>query len=134
MTILYEKVGRRYRPVMSDDWYSDQRMVDMERPGHLLVTIDDHCQHYMRDVKPEYAPVMAALIELREEMLKAMHRAAEFKPKSTRLSEAHQKAYAQYQDSIPVEEREALWAGSIADGLDAALTVLKNRVIKQWEG
>jgi hypothetical protein len=59
----------------------------------------------------------------------AMHKAAEFKPKATRLSEAHQRFYRRYLAAIPQEEREALWAGSIQDGLDAAEKVLKDKIL-----
>ena len=131
MTILYEKVGRRYKPVMTDDWYTDRRLVDMVRPGHMLVSVDDSCTHYMRGVDPEYAEVIAALQECREAMLSAMHKAAEFKPKATKLSDQHQKAWQKYQAAIPADERQALWAGSISDGLDAAIEVLRIRLIAQ---
>jgi hypothetical protein len=120
MTILYEKVGRRYKPVMTDDWYHQTRLADMAKPGHILVCITGNCTSYQHSVNPDHAVVLAALRDCREAMFAAMHKAAEFKPKTTKLSEAHQMAYAKYQAAIPKEEREALWAGSIQDGLDAA--------------
>lgn len=130
MTILYEKIGRRYHPVMMDDWYKEARMYDMAKPGHILVSIDGNCTSYLRDVAPDRAPVLAALKECREAILAAMHKAAEFRPKVTKLSLAHQRAYAVYQAAIPPSERQALWAGSIQDGLDAAEKVLAGRIGK----
>ena len=130
MTILYEKRGRRYHPVMMDDWYRDHRLMDMVKPGAMLVIVDDYCKHYIHNVDTARAEVLAALKECREAIGTAMHRAAEFKPKSEKLSVRHQKAYAAYQAAIPKAEREALWAGSIADALDAAIKVLEERVGK----
>lgn len=128
MSILYEKVGRRYKPVMTDDWYSMTRMFEMEKPGHILVSIDGHMTCTLRGVDPARAEVLAALKEFREAISAGMHKAAEFKPRCEKLSTRHQKAYAVYQSSITKAEREALWAGSIQDGLDAAEQVLAGRL------
>jgi hypothetical protein len=119
MTILYEKVGRRYKPVMTDGWYTDRRIADMVRPGAMLVVTSDNCTSYFRKVNPDYAAVLAALKVAREACADAMHKAAEFKPRTTILSERHAKAYAAYMKAIPKAEREGLWAGGINDGLDA---------------
>jgi hypothetical protein len=128
MTILYEKVGRRYKPVMTDDWFAECRMADMLRPGHLLVTVDGNCRSYMRNVDPDRAAVLAALAEFRAAVRDSITAAAEFRPKVTKLSKRHQDAYARYQAAIPKAERCALWAGSIGDGIDAAVKVLEARV------
>jgi hypothetical protein len=128
MTILYEKVGRRYKPVMTDDWSAECRLSDMLRPGHMLVTVDGACRSYLRNVAPDRASVLAALAEFRSAVLEAMHNAAEFRPRVEKLSKRHQNAYARYQAAIPKAERAALWAGSIQDGIDAAVKVLEARV------
>jgi len=126
MTILYEKIGRRYKAWATDEW----RQFDMARAGHMLISVDGNCTSYMRGVEPDRAPVLAALKECREAILAAMHKAAEFKPKATKLSLAHQRAYAVYQAAIPPSERQALWAGSIRDGIDAAIKVIEARIGK----
>ena len=124
MTILYEKIGRRYKPWATDEW----RKLDMARPGHMLISVDGNCTSYLRGVDPDRAPVLAALKECRDAILNGMHKAAEFKPKVTKLSRAHQRAYATYQAAIPPSERQALWAGSIVDGVDAAIKVIEDRI------
>jgi hypothetical protein len=124
MTILYEKIGRRYKPWATDEW----RQFDMARPGHMLISVNGNCTSYMRGVDPDRAPVLAALKECGDAIRDAMHKAAEFKPKVTKLSLAHQRAYAVYQAAIPPSERQALWAGSISDGIDAAIKVIEDRI------
>ena len=128
MTILYEKVGRRYKPVMTDDWRHQSRLCDMVSPGAMLVVTNDHCISYFRQVNPDYAAVLAALKIAREACVEAMHKAAEFKPRTTPLSKRHANAYARYMAAIPRHEREGLWAGSIQDGMDAMEKVLTEKV------
>jgi len=130
MSILYEKIGRRYKPVMTNDWYHMGRMFEMEKPGHILVSIDKSMMCILRQIDPARVEVLAALKECREAISDGMHKASEFKPRREKLSVRHQEAYALYQASIPKEEREALWAGSIQDGLDAAEKVLAERISK----
>jgi hypothetical protein len=83
---------------------------------------------YVYDVPPRRAPAVAALYEVRDAMLEAAHKVAEFKPKITKLSKRHKAAYRKYQESIPASERCALWAGSLQDGIDAAIKVLEARL------
>jgi hypothetical protein len=128
MTILYEKVGRRYKPVMTDDWQHQSRMFDMVRPGAMLVVTNGNCASHIHKVNPDYAAVLAALKIARDACADAMHKAAEFKPRTTQLSKRHAKAYAAYMKAIPQSEREGLWAGSIADGLDAMEKALLSQI------
>ena len=130
MTILYEKIGRRYHPVKTDDWHQEIRSMDFAGPGCILVTVNGACTSYLHRVNPDYAAVLAALKLARNACQEAMHKAAEFKPKVTTLSKRHQNAYARYQAAIPKAERQALWAGSIQDGLDAMEKVLMDRIAR----
>jgi len=124
VTTLYEKVGRRYKPVREHDTVIWESLP----AGYSLIFTKPGGRSYMYNVLPDRASAVAAMHEVREAMLEAAHKVAEFKPKTTKLSKKHQEAYQKYQESIPESERCALWAGSLQDGLDAAIKVLEERM------
>jgi len=124
VTTLYEKVGRKYKPVREHDavvWESLPA-------GYSLIFTKPGGRSYMYNVMPDRAAAVAAMHEVREAMLDAAQKVAEFKPQTAKLSKKHQAAYKKYQESIPASERCALWAGSLQDGLDAAIKVLGERM------
>lgn len=124
MTTLYEKVGRRYKPVREHDTVVWESLP----AGYTLVFTRPGGRSYMHAIIPDRASVVAALHEVREAMLEAAHKVAEFKPQTAKLSKKHQAAYQKYQEAIPASERCALWAGSLPDGIDAAIKILDEKL------
>lgn len=124
MTTLYEKVGRKYKPVREHDTVVWESLP----AGYSLIFTKPGGRSYMYNVMPDRAAAVAAMHEVREAMLDAAQKVAEFKPQTAKLSKKHQAAYKKYQESIPASERCALWAGSLQDGLDAAIKVLGERM------
>jgi hypothetical protein len=124
--IYYEKRGRRYHPIATDDW----RTMEGLHEGAHLVIIGNGCTMTRINVVPDHAAALAALRTARDAITEEMHKAAEYLPKRIPLTELHRRAFAAYQAAIPPHEREALWAGSIQDGLDAAERALMDEIEK----
>ena len=89
--IYYEKVGRRYKPVLE----YDSELSDSFSEGTHLVMCHPGGQSRRYNIDPAYAPMIAAARVAEDSMIQAMQKASELKPKQTPVTPAQQKAWKQ---------------------------------------
>lgn len=87
--VLYEKVGRRYRPVSA----YDPRVMDGMPMGAHLVVVMPGIKSVRYDVNPAYASVLAAAHIMREPMIDALRDAAALRPAAQRVTPKQQAAW-----------------------------------------
>jgi hypothetical protein len=90
--IYYERVGRKYVPVAE---YDSDFMHSLSKGTHLVVAIP--CgQTYKYNIKPEFATLIAAGEQIRQEL-------------ANKVAEASQAKISERANSVPTEEQLAAW-------------------------
>ena len=121
MSILYEKVGRRYKRV-NDPWaYTGLR------EGHWHVWVKPNSVSVRGFVLPAKREVSAAIEEAREAMVKAMQEANKAKPSKTPLTRKEKKAIKAYYDVMGEDSLLTFVGLSIYDIVDAGIKVLAGK-------
>lgn len=106
--VLYEKVGRRYRPVSA----YDPRVMDGMPAGAHLVTVMPGIKSVRYNVDPAYASVLAAAHVMREPMIDALRAASDLRPATRKVTPKQQAAWDAFVkamgDGVHVAERPGL--------------------------
>jgi hypothetical protein len=87
--IYYEKVGRRYRPVMEHDY---ELMDAMPRGNHLIMCYPGG-QSTRYNINPALAPMIAAGRVAEDRMSEAVRKAGEMRPRRKELTVKQQQAW-----------------------------------------
>ena len=87
--IYYEKVGRRYRPVMEHDY---KLMDAMPRGNHLIMCYPGG-QSTRYNINPALAPMIAAGRVAEDKMSEAVRKASEMRPRQHPLTQKQQQAW-----------------------------------------
>jgi hypothetical protein len=120
--IYYEKVGRRYKPVLEydselSDSFSEGTHLVMCHPGH------PGGQSRRYNINPNYAAMIAAGRVAADEISRAIHMASELKPQSTPITEGQRKAWNKLAKEFGTE-RFALQHGSARDLAEAGVNAM----------
>lgn len=120
--IYYEKVGRRYKPVLEydselSDSFSEGTHLVMCHPGH------PGGQSRRYNINPNYAAMIAAGRVAADEITRAIHMASELKPQSTPITEGQRKAWNKLAKEFGTE-RFALQHGSARDLAEAGVNAM----------
>jgi hypothetical protein len=124
VTILYEKIGRRYHPVR------DTAAYDGCGKGYWLVSVDKGCTSVRQCVNPDYAGFLAAASIAHDAMVDAARKASESVPRKRPLTPREQKAFAAYQE-IMGEDSMWLQSGSAWDIAQAGIDAVHAEMEKQ---
>ena len=87
--IYYEKVGRRYRPVMEHDY---ELMDAMPRGNHLIMCYPGG-QSTRYNIEPALAPMIAAGRVAEDQISKAVRKASEMRPRRKELTVEQKRAW-----------------------------------------
>lgn len=87
--IYYEKVGRKYKPVLE----YDNDFLDSFPKGNHLVMVYPGGASRRYNIDPALAPMIAAGRYAEDKMLEVMHTASEARPKTVPLTEKQQQAW-----------------------------------------
>lgn len=85
---LYIKVGRRYHPVRE---YSPE-MMDSLPSGYHLVAVMPGCKSIRYDINPEAAPLLAALVGIKEDLVKLVQDLSTWKRTERKIQSARDRA------------------------------------------
>ena len=119
MTTLYEKRGRRYHAVSE----YDPLVMDSMPAGAHLVVVEPGVRSTRYQVKPEHAPLLAALHAHRGELIEILREASRQRPRRI-ITRRERRAWAAY---CAVMGRDVtLWvelpsANEVIDALEAKL-------------
>lgn len=116
---LYKKVGRKYVRV-NDPWGYDGL-----REGHHHVWVRPGSVTIREFIYPARRDVSAAIEEVREAMVDAMHEANKFRPKRRPLSERETRAIMAYREIMGEDATLILDGISMWDLVEAGIKVLK---------
>ena len=117
--IYYEKVGRRYKPVLE----YDSELSDSFSKGTHLVMCHPGGQSRRYNINPNYAAMIAAGRVAADEITRAIHMASELKPQSTPITEGQRKAWNKLSKEFGTE-RFALQHGSARDLAEAGVNAM----------
>jgi hypothetical protein len=117
--IYYEKVGRRYKPVLE----YDSELSDSFSEGTHLVMCHPGGQSRRYNINPNYAAMIAAGRVAADEISRAIHMASELKPQSTPITEGQRKAWNKLAKEFGTE-RFALQHGSARDLAEAGVNAM----------
>ena len=87
--IFYEKVGRRYKPVMEYDDF----LLDAFPHGDHIVSVYPGGKSTRYKIDPAYAPMIAAGRVAEDAICSAIHAASEAKPKERPITEEQREAW-----------------------------------------
>ena len=87
--IFYEKVGRRYVPVMEHDY----ELIDGLPYGNHLIMVYPGGQSTRYNVNPALAPMIAAGRVAEDRMCEAIRKASEMRPARTPITPGQQRAW-----------------------------------------
>lgn len=125
MVTLYEKVGRRYRPVSDSEAYSGLSN------GTWLVVVDSGITTTRRLLEPSYAELLAAASTARQKMLEALERASELRPSKRELTEAEKRGYAAYRREVGEDAFMTFTRDSLVEIVNAGIDALVEAASKQ---
>ena len=117
--IYYEKVGRRYKPVLE----YDSELSDSFSKGTHLVMCYPGGQSRRYNINPNYAAMIAAGRVAADEITRAIHMASELKPQSTPITEGQRKAWNKLAKEFG-DDRFALQHGSARDLAEAGMNAM----------
>ena len=89
--VFYEKVGRRYKPVME---YDDYLIDAVPKGAHLVMSYPGGTSRRF-NIEPAYAPMIAAGRVAEDAICRAIHRASEARPKERPINQRQQAAWAE---------------------------------------
>lgn len=118
--VLYEKVGRRYRPVSS----YDPRVMDGMPAGAHLMLVTPGVRSVRYDVNPAYASVLAAAHIMREPMIDALRAASELRPATQKVTLKQQAAWDAFVKAMGEGVHMATRPG-LATVVDAGIAALE---------
>ena len=116
--IYYEKIGRRYRPVMEHDY----ELMDALPKGNHLIMCYPGGRSTRYNIDPALAPMIAAGRMAEDKMSEAVRRASEMRPRRTELTPDQNRAWQRLNKALgdDVYTLEIASAREIADaGLKA---------------
>lgn len=87
--IFYEKVGRRYVPVMEHDY----ELIDGLPYGNHLIMVYPGGQSTCYNIEPALAPMIAAGRVAEDRMCEAIRKASEMRPARTPITPGQQRAW-----------------------------------------
>ena len=91
---FYEKRGRRYYPVA---WYDSDLFSALPQGSHLI-TVEPGRQSCRYHINPDHAPLLAALEQHREVLVKVLMEASSFKLQRRTLTKKETRACAAWED------------------------------------
>jgi hypothetical protein len=122
---LYEKVGRRYKPVRE----YDSKIMDALPEGFHLIQVKPGSTSYRFDVDPDCISLVAAARIMEDAMVDALQEESQFKPNKP-LTEKQLAAYKAYQKAMGEERytltRESSW-GIVNKGIQALIDSIKEK-------
>lgn len=120
---LYEKVGRRYKPV------ADTLAYEGLSAGLWLVVVKPGMKSIRRLLDPEYPEIEAALYEYHECVVEALRQAHEAEPETRPLTPTEQRAWQAYSKILKGDaQRMRLVRKSMSDIADAAAEALRKKI------
>ena len=117
--IFYEKVGRRYKPVLE----YDSELSDSFSEGTHLVMCHPGGQSRRYNINPNYAAMIAAGRVAADEISRAIHMASELKPQQNPITIGQRKAWNKLAKDFGTE-RFALHHGSARDVAEAGVNAM----------
>ena len=87
--IFYEKVGRRYVPVMEHDY----ELIDGLPYGNHMIMVYPGGQSTRYNIEPALAPIIAAGRVAEDRMCEAIRKASEMRPARTPITPGQQRAW-----------------------------------------
>ncbi len=87
--IFYEKIGRRYVPVMEHDY----ELIDGLPRGNHMIMVYPGGQSTRYNIEPALAPMIAAGRVAEDRMCEALRRASEMRPARTPITPGQQRAW-----------------------------------------
>lgn len=122
---LYIKKGRRYIPAR--EWSPE--LMDSLPEGHYLVSVTPGCKSVRHNVKPEAAPLLAAMVSIKQDLVKMIQELSSWKRTERKKISARdrakcKKAFEAWTQLAPPGEllgfnQESAW--SIVDALENRL-------------
>ena len=123
--IYYEKVGRRYVPVLE---YDSELMSSFNKGAHLIISRPGgNSTRY--NINPNYAAMIAAGYVAKEAIIKAIFEASEAKPKSQPLTERQRAAWKEMKAAFG-DEMFSLEFDSIAQLVDKGIIAMQEEADK----
>jgi hypothetical protein len=118
--VFYEKVGRRYRPVLE----YDQEVMDAFPQGDHLVSVRRGMTSRRYNINPTLAPMIAAGLYAEDAMVQAVSRAAELRPTRQPITVEQQQAWQALARAFG-EELTYLQGPSAHDIVEAGVAAMK---------
>ena len=118
--IFYEKVGRRYKPVLE----YDTELLDSFPRGDHLVSVYPGGKSTRYHINASYAPMIAAGRVAEDAISRAIHDASEAKPKERPISEEQRKAWETMKHVFD-DELFSLEFSSIRDLAEAGVNAMQ---------
>ena len=121
-----QKAKPVYMPIKKP--YRDPNAWDGLSEGSWLVIVKPNGKSARRLLNPGFAEVAAALEEFKEEMVMAMGKANEMRPKVTPISEKEQKAWKAFQDTMGDDMPKYFEYASLSDIAQAGCDIIQKKV------
>ena len=118
--IYYEKRGRRYYPVMENDYELHDAM---PRGNHLIMCYPGG-QSTRYNIDPALAPMIAAMRVAEDKMSEAVRKASEMRPRRKELTVEQQRAWTRLNKSMG-DDIYTLEVGSSRDIAEAGLRAMQ---------
>jgi hypothetical protein len=118
--IFYERVGRRYRPVLE---YDDEVMAAFPQGDHLVSVRQGMTSRRYR-IDPTLAPMIAAGLYAQDAMVEAMSQAAELRPTRQPITVEQQQAWQALAQAFG-EELTTLQGSSAHDIVAAGVAAMQ---------
>ena len=130
MGTLYEKIGRRYKPV------SDDKAIDGLRDGAWLVIIEGGRTRIRRLLEPDFAALYAAAMSMEDSMIDAMRKQSEQRPfsGSRTITSKEKRAFAAYKEICGADSlmlQRASLQEIVEAGIEAVMERIKNGASKR---
>jgi hypothetical protein len=119
--VFYEKVGRRYRPVLE----YDNEVMDAFPKGDHLVSVRSGCTSRRFRVDPALAPMIAAGLYAEDAICRKIQEATELRPASRTIDEDTLHRWQQFVKTIPEEHRLMFTHGSARDAAEAGVRAMQ---------
>jgi hypothetical protein len=125
--IYYEKVGRRYVPVLE----YDQKLIDALPKGAHLVMVYPGGQSTRFNINPAYAPMIAAGRVAEDKISNAIRRATDMRPagKETKLTEEQIRCWKELSKAFG-EDNHALQWPSAREACEDAVKAMQEEAEK----
>jgi hypothetical protein len=123
--VFYEKVGRRYKPVME---YDDYLIDAVPKGAHLVMSYPGGTSRRF-NIEPAYAPMIAAGRVAEDAICRAIHRASEARPKERPINQRQQAAWAEMKAAFG-DEFFSLTLPSTRDLAETGVAAMQEEALK----